>query len=85
MPLTQNAEMVFIFPFPSWVRGARPEWLSGCASSRRRDAVGGVFPIVSVLVVFSSEALTNTPYRDTGLSARTGRARRLLGAWGVGT
>lgn len=37
-------------------------------SSRRGlgEPTAHVFPVLSVLVIFSSEALTNTPYRDTG-------------------
>lgn len=36
------------------------------AGARGARSAARVFPVLSVLVIFSSEALTNTPYRDTG-------------------
>lgn len=51
MPLTHSAGTVSSF-LPAGARGA--------------NSATRIFPVLSVLVICSSEALTNTPYRDTG-------------------
>lgn len=61
MPLTHSAQRRngLVFP-PGGGSGSQPR-----AAARARSTAH-VFPVLSVLVIFSSEALTNTPYRDTG-------------------
>lgn len=68
MPLTHSAGTVSIFPLPAGLGGGQPQ-----VAARARSAAR-VFPVLSVLVIFSSEALTNTPYRDTGQRRPEGSA-----------
>lgn len=62
MPLTHSAQRRngLRLSSPGGGSGSQPR-----AAARARSAAH-VFPVLSVLVIFSSEALTNTPYRDTG-------------------
>lgn len=62
MPLTHSAQRRngLHLSSPGGGSGSQPR-----AAARAHSATR-IFPVLSVLVIFSSEALTNTPYRDTG-------------------